>query len=72
MQQLAEEYLHSAELLDQRIRLLRGILDQLYGKEYLHALRRNTTKPEQWDSTCCAIHKEEMPFASTLSHLQPP
>ena len=37
MQQLAEEYLHSAELLDQRIR---GSLDQLYGKEYLHALRR--------------------------------
>ncbi|HIY80981.1 hypothetical protein H9X81_00775 [Hydrogenoanaerobacterium saccharovorans] len=40
MQQLAEEYLHSAELLDQRIRQLRGSLDQLYGKEYLHALRR--------------------------------
>ena len=34
MQQLAEEYLHSAELLDQRIRQLRG------RKEYLHALRR--------------------------------
>ena len=40
MQQLAEEYLHSAELLDQRIRQLRGSLDQLYGKEYLHALRQ--------------------------------
>jgi len=35
MQQLAEEYLHSAELLDQRIRQLRGSLDQLYGKEDL-------------------------------------
>ena len=70
MQQLAEEYLHSAELLDQRIRQLscteKNISMRCAGSI---CSARNTTKPGQWDSTCCAIHKEEMPFASTLSHL---
>ena len=40
MQRLAEEYLCSAELLDQRIRQLRASLDQIHGREYILALRR--------------------------------
>ncbi len=40
MHDLAQEYLHSAELLAQRIRVLRAGLDALTGEPYFDALRR--------------------------------
>lgn len=57
MHLLAEEYLRSAELLDQRIRQLRSSLDQLHGKEYIHALRRiDLLRQEYYETRAVGIY----------------
>lgn len=57
MRQLAEEYLRSADRLDQRIRQLRSTLDRLRGKEYVKVLRRiDLLRQEYYETRAVAFY----------------
>ena len=57
MRQLAEEYLRSADQLDQRIGQLRASLDRLRGKDYLKALRRiDLLRQEYYETRAVAFY----------------
>lgn len=80
MHDLAQEYLHSAELLAQRIRVLRAGLDALTGEPYFDALRRlecfarNITTPGDWGCSSSGNTGRRWPPIETVlskAHQQP-